>query len=165
MKNIKNIFALQILFLILNSCQTASVKEEKFNNKIISLYGNNKLFNCNIIKQKKNNYLTCVVELPQSASHDLDQVARTKAQRIISEYINGAQVVANTLIVTEETKKIRSSNLDSSNVLAESNEYVTKMIDEIKTNSESFINEIQCLAKIKSQDNRKYAYIFMKKIN
>ena len=166
MKKILKFSMLLILLFSIGSLksQISFIQEDKITSKIVSLYEKNNFIDCRLVKLRKHNYLACVIELPKQISTDIDRIAQVKAQRLVSEFINGVNVNSNSTIILEEISNTKSNSNDSSLSVNNNSEYYSRMIDKIKTNSQGFINGIQCLLKKESSNHQKYIYIFIREI-
>jgi hypothetical protein len=157
-----------ILFLIIQFPniygQINIKKSDKNTDKILSLYEKNHFTGARLCNLKRHDYLICVVEIPKNISTDLDRLAQVKAQRTISEFLNGSNVSSNTLLILEENSTSKSNSTDSSMISSSKKEYALKMIDKISTNSSGFINSIECVSIREIENHQKQVYIFIKEI-
>ncbi len=145
-------FGLLCLFLTLVSINVRSQnfnisKSNKNTEKILSIYEKRHFTGVRLVKLKRHDFLVCVIELPNGVSRDGDRVAKVKAQRDISEFLNGSTVTSTSTLVLEENAKSNSNTTESSVSTSGNSDYYSKMIDIINANSSGFINGIESTIK------------------
>lgn len=152
---------MKLKLLIISVCFIPSLmysqnfNDEKISltNFIIRMYNNNPFEGVKIIEDYKNEYILSVVTLKKSnyeTESVMNRVASVKASRQISTYLNGSINSSELIIITDKT------TLDSIQK--------TQIIETIKEKSIGFVNQLELLQTIDTDNGLNKTYLYYKKI-
>jgi len=130
--------------------------EDLKNNQLISFlkreYYENPVEGAKFISQFDQCKFLIGVGLAPTSSNSLSimsRIAKTKAQRQVSEYLGGSTVTSDNILNTRQ-------------VVTENDiEFFTEYFDYIQTQSSSFVNGMETLTAFKSADGLNYVYIIV----
>ena len=147
-----------ILMIVVGSfIQTKSqnYNDEKITltNFIVRMYNNNNFEGVKILEDYNYKYILSVVSLTKSSytsESAMSRVANVKANRQISTFLNGSIITSDLVITTNQ------SNIDSLKKV--------QIIETIKEQSTGFVNQLELLKTLDSENGLNTVYIFFKKI-
>lgn len=122
---------------------------------ITQLYNSNPFEGVKIVEEKDVSYLLSLsvqVVSGHKTSSTMNRVAHIKASRNAMVFLNGSNIISETIIKTGET------------VTNNSVSYYETYIDEIKENAAGFLDGMQVLTTFTSNNGKEYIYIIYKEL-
>jgi len=142
-----------IFFALSNLSYSQTNCENVKNNELISFlekeYYENPLEGAKIIILNQCKFLISAGLAPTTSNklQFMSRIAKTKAQRGVSEFLGGSTITSENIL---ETKEVVTEN---------DIKYFQSFYDKIKTESVSFVNGMETLTAFKSADGLNYIYI------